>query len=394
MLLRRCAILLFDSREKLSFDFETLISGGEGLRSQLSLLALAPHLGREVEVSPEEIALISTVSPTTWTSYDDLAERFSATLVDALLATGLLLKNDEDSNGWRALDEQFRAHHWWTPAAVAHYFGRWDQITSEEGSRGQGFRTMTELVEMLGAPPPHIAEKVPREERLPLPRQTPDTFDEFLDSRVTCRNFDTGKPIPLALFSTLIERVFGARGSVEVRPDATVIKRTSPSGGGLHPTEAYLLVQRVEGVAPGLYHYHPIDHALEPLSLLAAEDLSAVMLRAVAGQEYYAEAHVMVILVSRFSRTFWKYRNHTKAYRVVVLDAGHLSQTLYLSATQAGLGAFVTGAINEVEIETMFGLDRIEESPVAVCGFGWRAANKQTVEFDPLQRVWPSQIDS
>jgi len=252
----------------------------------------------------------------------------------------------------------------------------------------------SELVEMLGPPPPHIAEKVSKGDRLPLPRQAPETFDRFLDSRVTCRNFDVAKRIPLDVFSTLLERTFGARGSVEVRPDATVMKRTSPSGGGLHPTEAYLLIQHVEGISPGLYHYHPVDHALEPLRLMSAQGLSGLTLRAVAGQEYYAEAHVMVILVSRFSRTFWKYRNHTKAYRVVVLDAGHLSQTLYLSATQAGLGAFVTGAINEVEIERMFGLDPIEESPVAVCGFGWRAASKQTVEFDPLERVWPSQIDS
>jgi nitroreductase len=59
----------------------------------------------------------------------------------------------------------------------------------------------------------------------------------------------------------------------------------------------------------------------------------------------------------RFGRTFWKYRNHPKAYRVTILDVGHLSQTLFLSATELGLGAYITAAINEVDIEQRVGLD-------------------------------------
>ena len=94
-------------------------------------------------------------------------------------------------------------------------------------------------------------------------------------------------------------------------------------------------------------------------------------------------------MTPRFARSFWKYRNHAKAYRALILDVGHLSQTLYLAATELGLGAFVTSAINEVEIEQAFGLDPLEEGPLAVCGFGWRASEKTTVEFDPLKQVWP-----
>ena len=46
---------------------------------------------------------------------------------------------------------------------------------------------------------------------------------------------------------------------------------------------------------------------------------------------------------------------------MVALEAGHLSQTLYLPATEAGLGAFITGAINEVFLERAFGLDHVRE---------------------------------
>ena len=49
---------------------------------------------------------------------------------------------------------------------------------------------------------------------------------------------------------------------------------------------------------------------------------------------------------------------------------------------------FITAAINEVDIEQAFGLDPLEEGPLAVCGFGIRAAQKKEVEFDPLGAVW------
>ena len=51
---------------------------------------------------------------------------------------------------------------------------------------------------------------------------------------------------------------------------------------------------------------------------------------------------MLVVLSGRVARSFWKYRNHVKAYRVLTLDAGHLSQTFQLLAAEAGLAAFVT----------------------------------------------------
>ena len=119
-----------------------------------------------------------------------------------------------------------------------------------------------------------------------------------------------------------------------------------------------------------------------------AQPLRDFILKAVAQQHWFADAHVLVVLAPRFDRTFWKYRNHAKAYRVIALEAGHLSQTLYLSATEAGLGAFVTGAVNEVALEQAFGFDPMRTGVVAVCGFGWRSEEMATMELDPAGEVW------
>ena len=113
----------------------------------------------------------------------------------------------------------------------------------------------------------------------------------------------------------------------------------------------------------------------------------------VAQQHWFADAHVLVLLSPRFDRTFWKYRHHAKGYRVVALEAGHLSQTLYLAATDAGLGAFITGAINEVQLEQAFGLDPIHQGALAICGFGWRGEVMETAELDPAGEVWRHAAD-
>lgn len=169
-----------------------------------------------------------------------------------------------------------------------------------------------------------------------------------------------------------------------------LLKKGMPSAGGLHATVAFLLVQHVDGVAPGLYHYYPIDHALEPIQAMSAVAAAVLAQRFVASQAYFVHARVMAVPTSSFLRNFWKHRNHAKAYRALILDVGHLSQTMYPAATKLGLAAFITAAVNKVDIEEAFGLDPLEEGPRAVCGFGLRAAERNEVEFDPLHAVRPS----
>ena len=52
------------------------------------------------------------------------------------------------------------------------------------------------------------------------------------------------------------------------------------------------------------------------------------------------------------------------------MDAAHLSQTHYLVCAELGLGAFVTGAFNTVNIEERLQLDGFSEGPVLISGFG------------------------
>lgn len=387
MRLRRCAVLVIEPREEIHFDAASLFDGGDGLRAELTLLALAPHLPCEIPIKTAHVDVLASLPTTAWTERRVLDARHSPALVDELVALGLVIADDRAHTALRERDDRVRETNWRPLAAAAHYFGRWREVRSGDEAQRAGLATMRDMVEKLGEPPPPVHERAAPAARIALPAGEPGTFDDLLQRRATCRNFDV-QPLPALQFATMLQRVFGAQGRVALGRDNAVIKRNSPSGGGLHPIEAYLIVQRVEGVAPGLYHYHPIDHALEPMRSLETEALADLALRSVAAQAYFAAAPVLVVLACRFARSFWKYRNHAKAYRVVTLDAGHLSQTLYLSATDLRLGAFITGAVNEIEIEEAFGLDPLVESVLAVCGFGARSDTRETNEFDPARRVW------
>jgi putative peptide maturation dehydrogenase len=171
--------------------------------------------------------------------------------------------------------------------------------------------------------------------------------------------------------------------------DGLMIKRTSPSGGGLHPIEAYPLVAGVEGLEPGLYHYDARGHALELASRIEREELTRLASQFVCGQGYFASAHVLVVMTARFYRSFWKYRRHQKAYSALMMDAAHLSQTLYLVAAELGLGAFVTAAVNGANIEDRLGIDGFTEGVVAVAGFGRRSRKPSALEPDYAPYVPP-----
>ncbi|MDE2408092.1 MAG: putative peptide maturation dehydrogenase [Xanthomonadaceae bacterium] len=408
MRIRRCAALWLEPRELASFQLDDLLAGGAGVVSRLCWFAHAPHLPEAVEVDAAHVPLLGALSPVDWAERNDLDARFDEAAVDSLLAAGLLLAEDTDAT---QTDMRFREQGWFSAAAMTHMACRWEAVDGPATMAEQELDSNEGLLRQHGAPPASGGVQGNADAEIGLPRIAHDAFDRLLDARATCRNFDVGAVLPLATFSRLMARVFGARGIGRPAPGFKVFKRTSPSGGALHPSECFLIVQRVEGLAPGLYRYRIDGHALEPrvpavippqpgdLGTLplgdqparawTVEELRAFARIAVAGQDFFADAPVLCILAPRFQRNFWKYRNHAKAYRVCVLDVGHLSQTLQLCATRAGLGPFVTGAINEVDLERAFGMTAFAQSPLVVCGFGKRAATLVESEFDPNRRVWP-----
>jgi SagB-type dehydrogenase family enzyme len=135
--------------------------------------------------------------------------------------------------------------------------------------------------------------------------------------------------------------------------------RTAPSAGGLFPVETYLVVNSVEGIEPGVYHYAVESHELEQLQ---RGDFRLAIARAALDQAMAARANVVLVWTAVFPRSKWKYRQ--RAYRYVYLDAGHIAQNIALAAVAMGLGSCQIAALYDDEANALLGVDGEQESTI------------------------------
>jgi SagB-type dehydrogenase family enzyme len=221
------------------------------------------------------------------------------------------------------------------------------------------------LLPSTPAPPQFKPARSSAVTRLPWHATASDVFFETLHARRTHREFARGK-VSLENISRLLQTTWGVQGYFDTRAFGRLPYKTSPSGGARHPGEVYLMALNVEGLERGMYHYQARNHRLARLPIA----VSARRARAyVADQAYFSGAAALFIMTAVFARTMWKYRR-ARAYRVVLLEAGHLGQTFCLTATRLGLAPFSTAALKDSLIERDLGIDGIAESVLYVVGVG------------------------
>ncbi len=150
------------------------------------------------------------------------------------------------------------------------------------------------------------------------------------------------------------------QGVKEIRGKSYATLRTVPCGGARHPFECYLLVQKVEGLVPGAYHYLPMTHQLELLSPMEdKEALRALMGKSLCGQGWAAKADAVFYWSFVPYRSEWRYG--VFSHRMIMADLGHVGENLYLSCAALGLGTCGIGAYDQKLCDETFGLDGQEE---------------------------------
>lgn len=191
------------------------------------------------------------------------------------------------------------------------------------------------------------------------------TLLDSLCNRRTSRTF-SDQPLSSEQLSLLLYYTWGATVVQHNRMGDYFLKKTSPAGGSLQGTEVYAVLMNVQGFERGLYHYSVRRHGLELLSL---EDPRVWISEACGGQTWIEEAAAVFVSTARVERMAWKYE-FSRALRVALMDAGHLSQTFSLLATALGLGSFTTAALRDEMFENRLGLDYLEEPVFLVNGVG------------------------
>ncbi len=132
--------------------------------------------------------------------------------------------------------------------------------------------------------------------------------------------------------------------------------RTAPSAGALYPLEVYVVAGRVNGLAAGIYHYRPRNHALDRIGTGDRRDDLA---RAALGQGWMAQAPAILAITGVVARTALKYGR--RAERYVFMEAGHAAQNVYLQAQTEGLGTTAVGAFRDTAVRALLGLSDQED---------------------------------
>jgi putative peptide maturation dehydrogenase len=345
------------------------------------LVAYSALAGEERTLDEADLRLLLSIPE----DRDHEVEQCTSRLRD-LANSGLVVSDEPDSRlaELRSADERLRSGEWQWDAAMFHRRTAWC---------GLEVQLDPDTPAEEGPPLPEAFHSVPDAAglvELPLVERRGGLYD-VLARRATTRIFERSDPLAVGQLSVLLRYVWGCHGFFRIKGGGHALRKTSPSGGALHPVEVYLLACHVDGLEPGLYHYRPGDHALDVLERFARDEAEALTVDFTAGQQYLAGAQALFVMTARFYRSFWRYRRHDKAYAAQLMDAAHLSQTFYLVAADLGIGAFITLAINNGDIDDRLGLASFEEGSIAICGCGVPAPDPPRVHQPRFRAYVPRE---
>lgn len=289
-------------------------------------------------------------------------------VIRALVGAGILV----EVGSARDARERRMSAAWapWSPIARAfHYSTQFldSNLFLSEAEQDEQLRRKLEA----DPPPPAFKKHESVLDSIPLARSTPPggTLVErdlltLLYTRRSVRSY-SGGDIPRDQLAALLSITASPIRSSAL--SQTTLK-TSPSGGGRHPTELYVYARRVAGVPAGLYHYDARNRLLDRLTAPLADDL---LVRVCGDQSWTRDASAYIFFTSVFARNKWKYKI-SRSYRILHYDVGHLSQTVYLLTAAMGLACTFTAALRDETLSQLLRLDTATELVMgcAVIGTG------------------------
>lgn len=211
-------------------------------------------------------------------------------------------------------------------------------------------------------PQPPLTKAAVSDVIISLPRNFEDLnmkqdFVKIINDRRSNRVFTDGD-MDLLTLSFLLWSTQGVKG---IRGNNYATLRTVPSAGARHPMETYLYIRKVDGLKSGLYHYLPLEHSIELLSEIDINDAAFLdrVTHSVCGQKWVQKASVIFYYSLVLYRGEWRYGFNS--HRVMMIDAGHVVENLYLSCSALGLGTCAIAALDTDTASGIFGLDGVEE---------------------------------
>jgi SagB-type dehydrogenase family enzyme len=183
-------------------------------------------------------------------------------------------------------------------------------------------------------------------------------------------------PLSLLELSRLLWASAGITTSY-ITPHGQEFYRAAPTAGALYPIETYVVVNKVDDLEPGLYHYRvagmdvlerPLVEGSHSLEQLRTGDLRQEIVAAALDQPFCGKAGAVFLWTAVFPRSVWKYKE--RAYRYFYLDSGHMAAHLSLAAVALGLGSCPVAAFYDDEVNRLLGVDGESEGIVYMTAVG------------------------
>ncbi len=184
--------------------------------------------------------------------------------------------------------------------------------------------------------------------------------EDAIAKRRSARNFSRGS-LSLPQLSRLLYSSSGITG--KSGKDSGF--RAAPSAGALYPIETYVVVFDVDGMDPGIYHYVPSRHKLE---LVREGNFHNDFISAALYQDMAGRCDLLYVLTAVFRRVTWKYGD--RGYRYAYIEAGAISENIYLQATSLGLTSVLIGAFFDDKVSELIGIDGRKEAPILLHAVG------------------------
>ncbi|MCD4848954.1 MAG: SagB/ThcOx family dehydrogenase [Candidatus Aegiribacteria sp.] len=191
-----------------------------------------------------------------------------------------------------------------------------------------------------------------------LPEPAPDSgisIEEAIESRRSIRTF-ASESISLTELARMLHSAQGITSDYGFR--------AAPSAGATFPLSVFVIAENVDSLEAGIYMYEPSDESLTAVRMgYFLDELSDAAL----GQTCVKDVPAVIVITAECSITTSVYGNRGRIY--VHMEAGHVSQNIYLQCTAMGLGTVAVGAFSDNEISDILNLTE-DETPLYLMPVG------------------------
>ena len=185
---------------------------------------------------------------------------------------------------------------------------------------------------------------------------------ELLSSRRSCRNFSE-EPLCSEFISEICQFAYSIHDHVV------------PSGGGLYPVRLFLLIEKNQiGLKKGYYEYDPEKNSL--ICFNHSPDSEQIKY-CFSDTRLPFNSSIQIFLAVDLSRQSIKYGN--RAYRLALLEAGHVAQNINIYCTKKGLGACELGGVLDEPILRELDIENDEVFPVLAIAIGKPTSDIQRI---------------